>query len=213
MRRPATSVSFVSSNAERRPKIDAAATSPRSVRVDLGAIVAHPLRAKALDVLAQRTASPTEIAQELNAPDVSKVAYHVRKLLEVGAIELVDERKVRGAVEHFYRARVLPYLTEEEFASLTIDQRKAFTTYIIQLGLASITRSIDAGTFDARPERYLTRLPCLVDETGWRELAELHGELYERTMRIREESANRIAGDPEQPVIKATQLAMFFEEP
>jgi predicted transcriptional regulator len=49
--------------------------------------------------------SPTELA-ELVAPDtrpVSAVAYHVRRLLEAGLIELAGTRPVRGALEHRYR--------------------------------------------------------------------------------------------------------------
>jgi DNA-binding transcriptional ArsR family regulator len=184
----------------------------RSARIDLGAIVAHPLRAKALDVLAQRRASPTEIAHELREP-VSTVSYHVRKLVEVNAVELVDERKVRGAVEHFYRARVIPFLAEEDWSNLTPEQRYEFSAYTLQLGIASIARSLDGGTFDARDDRWLTRIPAIVDEAGWRELSELHKELYERTMKIREDSANRIGGDPDVPTVKALQFSTLFEEP
>lgn len=187
-------------------------TVGRSARIDLGAIVAHPLRSKALDILAQRTASPTEIGRQLRV-EPGKVSYHVRKLEEIGAVELVGERPVRGAVEHFYRAIVLPVVNEEEFAKLTPEQRRRWTVYIHQLGLASITRAMDAGTFDIRPSRWLTRTPALVDEKGWRELCDAHAELYERTMRIREDSANRIAADPSQSTIKAMQYAMCFEEP
>jgi predicted transcriptional regulator len=49
--------------------------------------------------------SPVELA-ELLAPDarpVSAVAYHVRRLLDAGLIELAGTRPVRGALEHRYR--------------------------------------------------------------------------------------------------------------
>lgn len=188
-------------------------TVGRSAKIDLGVIVAHPLRAKALDVLARRTASPTEIAYELGISDVGKVAYHVRKLEEVEAVELVDERKVRGAIEHFFRGRVLPYFGEEVFAALPLEKRLPNTTYCLQLSFASIVRALDAGTFEDRPDRWLTRVPAQVDLAGWEEMKEIHAELYERTMKVREASANRIAEDPSQPTIKVTQVATFFEEP
>ena len=188
------------------------AASQRSAKVDLGAIVAHVLRAKTLDVLSQRTASPTEIAHELHEP-VHRVAYHVKKLLEVDAIELVDERPVRGAVEHFYRARVIPAFGEQEWSDMTPEQRKEFSTYTIQLGLAAIARALDSGTFDDRPDRCLTRTPLQVDEQGWVELSDLHHEMFHRTMQIRVDSANRVNGDESVPTIKTIQLAMFFEEP
>src|ERR1700742_3692046 len=91
----------------------------------LGAIVAHPVRCRLLATFADRVASPTEAAQELNMP-VGDVSYHVRTLKDAGVIELVDERPVRGSTEHFYRATVSLNLTEEEYAALSMEERDAF---------------------------------------------------------------------------------------
>lgn len=63
----------------------------------------HPVRVKALAVMAERTASPSEIARLLDS-ELSIVSYHVRVLEEFGLIELVEEEPVRGSVAHFYRA-------------------------------------------------------------------------------------------------------------
>jgi DNA-binding transcriptional ArsR family regulator len=65
--------------------------------------LAHPLRAQLLELLADREASPVELAPEVNAP-LTHVSYHVRQLAERGLIRQTRERPVRGAVEHFYRA-------------------------------------------------------------------------------------------------------------
>src|SRR3979409_1457386 len=93
-----------------------------SMETTLAAIVAHPTRARAFSILAERTASPVEIAQEIGK-DVGHVGYHVRKLLQLDLIELVDERPVRGAVEHFYRAIARPVINEKEFAAQTLEER------------------------------------------------------------------------------------------
>jgi DNA-binding MarR family transcriptional regulator len=66
----------------------------------------HPLRISILEVLAMdggRTLSPTDLSHELQAP-LSNVNYHVTALAKAGLIEIVREKQVRGAVEHFYRA-------------------------------------------------------------------------------------------------------------
>lgn len=66
----------------------------------------HPLRVSILEVLGLdggRTLSPKELSLELQAP-LSTVNYHVTELARAGLLELVDQRQVRGAVEHFYRA-------------------------------------------------------------------------------------------------------------
>lgn len=65
--------------------------------------LSHPVRARALTVLGQRVASPSELAAEQGEP-VGDVAYHVRVLRELEMIELVKTRQVRGATEHFYRS-------------------------------------------------------------------------------------------------------------
>ena len=43
-------------------------------------------------------------------------SYHVRTLHQLGLIELVDETRVRGAVEHHYKARARPKVTDEAWA-------------------------------------------------------------------------------------------------
>ncbi len=66
----------------------------------------HPLRVSILEVLSLdggRTLSPKELSQELQAP-LSTVNYHVTELRNSDLVKVVDERPVRGAIEHFYRA-------------------------------------------------------------------------------------------------------------
>jgi DNA-binding transcriptional ArsR family regulator len=63
----------------------------------------HPLRVEILRrmISVGGPLSPIELSKELDEklPDVS---YHVRKLRDVGAIEMVDEKDRRGATQHFY---------------------------------------------------------------------------------------------------------------
>jgi DNA-binding transcriptional ArsR family regulator len=65
----------------------------------------HPLRISILEVLELddgRCLSPNDLSWELQMP-LSNVNYHVTELFNAGLLELVDERPVRGATEHFYR--------------------------------------------------------------------------------------------------------------
>jgi predicted ArsR family transcriptional regulator len=66
----------------------------------------HPLRVSILEVLSidgGRTLSPKDLSLELQAP-LSTVNYHVTELRRSNLVKVVDERQVRGAIEHFYRA-------------------------------------------------------------------------------------------------------------
>jgi DNA-binding transcriptional ArsR family regulator len=177
----------------------------------LAAIVAHPTRARCFMILAERTASPVEIAQEIGK-DVGHVGYHVRKLQQMDLIELVDERPVRGAVEHFYRATARPFVTEEEFAQQPVGEREIYTRRILQLHVSDISRAMDEHTFDKRPNRWLIRTPMVVDEEGFDELAALHAEMYERTLDIQARSDERRSGTDDQG-ISTMSTNMFFETP
>jgi hypothetical protein len=62
------------------------------------------LRVAILEVLALdggRTLSPNELRFELQT-HLSNVNYHVRELEKFGMVEMVTEKPVRGATEHFY---------------------------------------------------------------------------------------------------------------
>jgi DNA-binding transcriptional ArsR family regulator len=187
------------------------ATPTTTTETTLAAIVAHPTRARCFSILAERTASPVEIAQEIGK-DVGHVGYHVRKLQQLNMIELVDERPVRGAVEHFYRAIERPVVSEEGFAAMSIEEREGFTRYIMQLLVADVARSMDQHTFDARANHVITRTPMLVDEAGFQELSDLHTEVLERTMEIQARSAGRLAESSEDG-ISTVSSSMFFETP
>jgi DNA-binding transcriptional ArsR family regulator len=187
------------------------ASSTASMETTLAAIVAHPTRARAFSILAERTASPVEIAQQIGK-DVGHVGYHVRKLLQLELIELVDEKPVRGAVEHFYRAIERQVVTEEEFAGQSVEEREVFTRYTLQLHVTDIARAMDEHTVDARVNRVVTRMPILVDEEGFQELSDLHTEVLERTMEIEARSNERRATSEEEG-IPTVSSSMFFEVP
>jgi DNA-binding transcriptional ArsR family regulator len=65
--------------------------------------LAHELRVDILTILTERTASPNELAGELNE-GLSQISYHVQVLKDSERIELVKTEPRRGAVEHYYRA-------------------------------------------------------------------------------------------------------------
>ncbi|HVO55738.1 MAG TPA: helix-turn-helix domain-containing protein [Solirubrobacterales bacterium] len=70
----------------------------------LARATAHPLRVSILEILGidgGRTMSPSDLSRELQIP-LSNTNYHVTERAKAGLIELVRERQVRGATEHFY---------------------------------------------------------------------------------------------------------------
>jgi DNA-binding transcriptional ArsR family regulator len=61
--------------------------------------VAHPMRHEILAMLGERSSTPARVAAALGAK-VNVVAYHVRRLAELGLADLVEVRRGRGGLEH-----------------------------------------------------------------------------------------------------------------
>jgi DNA-binding transcriptional ArsR family regulator len=63
----------------------------------------HPARDQIIDAMRSygRPISPTQLSRVTGAT-LGSASYHVRTLMAAGIVELADEGRVRGAVEHFY---------------------------------------------------------------------------------------------------------------
>jgi len=64
----------------------------------------HLVRDQILDAMITygRPISPTQLQRVLADQSLGSVAYHTRVLASAGVIELADEARVRGAIEHYY---------------------------------------------------------------------------------------------------------------
>ena len=136
--------------------------------------MSHPLRVRILALLDERTASPVELAGWLDAT-LGTVAYHVRTLERMGLVELVRETRVRGAVEHHYRSKERPRVSDEAWAAAPPIAKQVAVSSSLQTIDAYARAASAAGGFDhgnshltrtalrarrARLERPLTRLPA-----------------------------------------------------
>ncbi len=71
------------------------------IRNEMVKALSHPTRLEILVALQGRVASPSELAQEMDAsPDV--IAYHASALVESGCLELVHVKPRGGTVERFF---------------------------------------------------------------------------------------------------------------
>ncbi len=78
---------------------------PDAVDARVVKALSHPTRVRILELLQERElASPVELAGQLGIP-LGTVSYHVRRLEQLGFIELATRTQRRGAIEHHYRAR------------------------------------------------------------------------------------------------------------
>jgi DNA-binding transcriptional ArsR family regulator len=168
-----------------------------------------PTRVQAYSIVAERIASPKEIAEQLGISDVSNVSYHLRELARLELVEIVETKKRRGATEHFYRSQHRPLVSEAEWKEFSPKERENFTTWAIQLILIDVARSMTTGVFDQRDDRHLTRTPLQVDEQGWEELVQIHLDAFYRTLEVQARSDQRRSGSREPSFLVYSTLMLF----
>ena len=179
----------------------------------LAAAMSHPTRLFALTVFWEREASPREIATELGEP-VNNVTYHVKQLLELGWIELVAQRPARGGrvVEHFYKAVKDPVFDNDELARLDHKQLHVLDTTTIEMMSKDVSEAIANGTFFARGDNHLTRIPLNVDAEGWEETIEILGRALDELMDVKQAVAQRTAESGEETIPTKVEI-IHFESP
>jgi DNA-binding transcriptional ArsR family regulator len=158
----------------------------------LAKALSHPLRAHVLSILNERVASPNQIANELGEP-LGNVSYHVKTLAEMGCIELVNTEPRRGAIEHFYRAVVRPFFSDNDWKRLPPSARQGISDSTLQLIWEDTSEALNAGTFDRRTDRHLSRSRLVLDEQGWEKVNGLLLDTMNRVVDIEAESAKRRA--------------------
>jgi predicted ArsR family transcriptional regulator len=176
----------------------------------------HPLRAEVFRLFRESPGpmSPAEAARELEA-DVPTVSYHVRKLSEYDCVEEVENRPVRGVVEHFYRATEQQRLDLEEWAELSEAEpevAEVLTDEFMQTIVDDFTASRRASIVGRDEKFWITRNPYVLDDDGLDEALEA-AEAYEAKMaEIAARSAGRLESeDPGTPV--SSSIVLFKMPP
>jgi DNA-binding transcriptional ArsR family regulator len=173
--------------------------------------LAHPLRIRILAMLSERRASPTQLARTLDAP-VGTVAYHVRTLRNLGVIEQVDSRVVRGTVEHFYEAIQPPRFSDEAWGRLDhVGKQRMLSAMLTQIG-DYVSGSAAAGGFD-RADAHFSRTSLRLDEKGFRKLAAAMTKWLEEADKIQAAAQKRIERDKiaDEDLVQTGLVILGFE--
>lgn len=150
----------------------------------------HPLRQRILVLLNEHEASPSTLAKQIGEP-IGKVAYHVKILLDYDAIELVRTQPVRGAVEHFYRATIRPYIEDEHWAQLPLSVRRSLFDQTLQQIWEHAVEGAEHKGFD-HPQTHVSLTALDLDEQGVLDVAKVLSEALERALAIQAEAAGRL---------------------
>jgi DNA-binding transcriptional ArsR family regulator len=173
--------------------------------------IAHPLRHRILAILNERVASPKEIADELGEK-LPNVSYHVKTLDELGAIELVDTAPRRGAVEHYYRALMRPFFSDESWAELPVSTRRS----VFESNLRHIFRDVGAAVagegFDD-PHTHVSRTPVVLDAKGYEQMTDLLAKTLDRVLDLQEKAASRMVRTKEDGRVTEVVIMHFDKIP
>jgi DNA-binding transcriptional ArsR family regulator len=174
----------------------------------LAKALAHPLRTSILSALEDRTASPSELADELGAP-LGVISYHVRRLHALRFLKLVKRVPRRGAVEHYYTSVAGPRITSSAWGSTpTIVKQATISAALEEIG-ARVNAAAQAGGFEPT-ESHLSRSPVTVDDEGWKEIARELDALVGRLREIETASEKRLAEADHRDEQRASVVLMLF---
>jgi Helix-turn-helix domain len=113
-------------------------------------LLLHPVRLRIVQAfLGDRALTTTQLAAELHDVPAGSLYRHIALLTKAGVLQVVAERRVRGAVERTYTLRLYAaQIQPGEVAAMTLDEHaQAFMAYVAGL-LADFDRYLAAGVPD-----------------------------------------------------------------
>jgi DNA-binding transcriptional ArsR family regulator len=172
--------------------------------------VAHPLRIQILEALSDHIASPNEVAEGLDA-DLSGVAYHTRALDKLGALELVDTARRRGAIEHFYKATPRAFVGDPSWRKVPPSLRGGVSAATLQTFLDKAIAALEAGTLDGREDTVFRWMPLSLDEEGWKEIVAIMEEATKLMLAAHVRSQDRLSESGGRGTVSAVVGQAAFE--
>src|SRR5689334_20270836 len=159
----------------------------------------HPVRAHILAVLNERVASGKEIGEELGA-DVSTFFHHIEHLERLGCLERVGSRRVRGAAEHFFRAKRTLLFDDAAWTALPESLRADLQVSALQRLMDDAVAAIEAKTFGERENTNVSWISGCFDAQGWQEATAVLSEAVLELMEVRERAKARLVPGDRKPL-------------
>jgi DNA-binding transcriptional ArsR family regulator len=175
----------------------------RSAREVLG----HPLRIRIVSACTLREMTVAELARRFRV-SVSTMNRHLRRLVEAGYLRLRVESR-RGVRQHMYKASRRAAIADEEFAQMSIKQRRRASVEVLRDFFRHTWQSWEAGTLDERPDSHLTWTLMRLDEQGWTDVMSELAALLEVCVEIQAASLVRLRESGGEPIPTTIALAGF----
>jgi Helix-turn-helix domain len=172
--------------------------------------ISHPVRFRIITAMnaPERNASPKELAKEFDL-DVKRVAYHVRELVALGFLELVDTEPRHGSIEHVYRPVQGFRAWWHEWSELFPAFKRVVAASALGLGVEAIGASIDSGKFEAREDSVLAQDTFRTDERGAQKAAKVLYKAVEDLLAISIDAKARLAESEDEGVLFSYVMSGF----
>lgn len=177
----------------------------------LARVLASPLNLRIVDELNRRELSPSQFAEEFDLP-LSQVSRRFKMLAQNRWLEIAAEKtggRRRGATERFYRARRPVLADTRSWSEVADGVRSTFSWRVFEQLAEQVREALEAGTFDARPDRHLTWTPVRLDRRGWQQLITEVDDCFHNQLAEQKAATARLEGTAAEPVILTACLAAF----
>ncbi len=171
----------------------------RSIEEGVAYSVGHWIRIEILCILNAGVYSASELAKLIHLP-LTTISHHIKELLNSRSIELARIEKNRNIDQHFYRATELPFVSDEEAATLSPEVKQEYAAVILRAIMAEGLGALWAGKLNRDPEVRMMWRWYNLDAQGRQELADEQRESWERIMAIEARATNRLAKSGEDGV-------------
>ncbi len=186
------------------PKKAPALIDPRLIKA-----LSHPTRIHILDILSEGPSSPSRMQKRMDNISLNLVSHHIKVLLGLGCIELIDQVKRRGATEHIYRTKERQFFNAEEWEIVEPKARQPITATLLRLISEDTEKSLTDGKFDERPDNHLSRSPVELDNEGWREVVGSLARALDEVLEAHAKSVERASISGEELMVARVVMMQF----
>lgn len=171
----------------------------REIQDALSYAVGHRIRVEILTALHEvESASAMELARTVRQP-LSTVSHHVSELLKSDSISVERTEKVRSVEQRFYRLHSPLFVSDSEWAKMSVAERQKTCGTVLQSLMAEALAAFGAGRIAADPRQVTCWAWFNVDARGRAEIAEEQLRSWQRLEEIEAEAGARCAESGERP--------------
>ena len=178
---------------------------------ELAKAIGHPTRALILAEANDRVMSPSQFAKRHDL-ELSGVSYHFRELERYGCLEEIARVPVRGANQHFFKAKRGALFDGKVWEQLPESVRNRWSGKTTTHLLEAIAEAMVAETFDERKDRALAWNKDILDDQGWQTIVNIFREATYKTMEEAEAAKGRVEAGESEPIL-ASWAFLFFQSP